>query len=46
MEQHEYESIRQMQGSMALRSVADSAALERANYMNVLSSYVLRTDAR
>lgn len=41
MEEHEYESIRQMQGSMSQRSVADPAAFERANYMKVLSSYPL-----
>jgi dihydroorotate dehydrogenase (fumarate) len=39
MEQHEYESIRQMQGSMSYRSVAEPAAFERANYMRVLRSY-------
>jgi len=43
MEQHEYESIRQMQGSMSHRSVPDPAAFERGNYMKVLSSYVLKT---
>jgi len=43
MEQHEYESIRQMQGSMSHRSVANPAAFERANYMKVLSSYVLKS---
>ena len=43
MEEHEYESIRQMQGSMSHRSVRDPAAFERGNYMKVLSSYVLRT---
>jgi dihydroorotate dehydrogenase (fumarate) len=42
MEEHEYESIRQMQGSMSHRSVPDPAAFERGNYMKVLSSYVLR----
>jgi dihydroorotate dehydrogenase (fumarate) len=42
METHEYESIRQMQGSMSHRSVAEPAAFERANYLKVLSSYVLR----
>ena len=42
MEQHEYESIRQMQGSMSHRSVANPAAFERGNYMKVLSSYVLK----
>ncbi len=43
MEEHEYESIRQMQGSMSYRSVVNPAAFERANYMKVLSSYALRT---
>jgi dihydroorotate dehydrogenase (fumarate) len=43
MEQHEYESIRQMQGSMSHRSVANPAAFERSNYMKVLSSYVLKS---
>ena len=43
MEAHEYESIRQMQGSMSYRSVPEPAAFERANYMKVLSSYALRT---
>lgn len=43
MEQHEYESIRQMQGSMSHRSVANAAAFGRANYMKVLSSYVLKS---
>jgi len=43
MEEHEYESIRQMRGSMAMRSVANPSAFERANYMRVLSSYALRT---
>jgi dihydroorotate dehydrogenase (fumarate) len=42
MEGHEYESIRQMQGSMSHRSVPDPAAFERGNYMKVLSSYVLK----
>jgi dihydroorotate dehydrogenase (fumarate) len=43
MEEHEYESIRQMQGSMSYRSVAEPAAFERGNYMRVLRSYALRT---
>jgi dihydroorotate dehydrogenase (fumarate) len=42
MQTHEYESIRQMQGSMSHRSVAEPAAFARANYLKVLSSYVLR----
>jgi len=43
MEEHEYESIREMQGSLALRSVPDPSAFERANYMRVLGSYRLRS---
>jgi dihydroorotate dehydrogenase (fumarate) len=39
MEDHEYESIKQMQGSMSQRAVADPAAFERANYMKVLDSF-------
>jgi dihydroorotate dehydrogenase (fumarate) len=42
MEEHEYESIRQMQGSMARRSVGNPSAFERVNYMQVLSSYPIR----
>ena len=43
MEEHEYSSIRQMQGSMSYRSIANPAAFERANYMKVLSSYTLKS---
>lgn len=42
MQEKEYESIKQMQGSMSHRSVAEPAAFERANYLKVLSSYTLR----
>jgi dihydroorotate dehydrogenase (fumarate) len=42
MEEHEYDSIRQMRGSMAMRSVANPSAFARSNYMRVLSSYALR----
>lgn len=42
MEEHEYESIQQMQGSMSQRHVAEPAAFERANYMKLLSSYSLK----
>ena len=44
MEEHEYESIRQMRGSMSHRSVAEPSAFERANYLKVLSSYTLRSE--
>lgn len=39
MDKHEYVSIKQMQGSMSQKSVANPAAFERANYMKVLRSY-------
>ena len=39
MEEREYESIAQMKGSMSVRSVAEPAAYERANYMKALQSY-------
>lgn len=42
MEEHEYESIRQMCGSMSRRNVPNPAAFQRANYVRVLSSYSLR----
>jgi hypothetical protein len=41
MEGHEYESVRQMQGSMSQQFVADPTAFVRANYVRVLSSYAL-----
>ncbi len=39
MEEHEYESLEQMRGSMSHKSVANPAAFERANYMKILHSY-------
>lgn len=39
MTEHEYESVRQMQGSMSHRSVAHPAAFERSNYMQVLRAF-------
>jgi len=39
MKEREYVSIKQMQGSMSQKSVKEPAALERANYMNVLNSF-------
>jgi dihydroorotate dehydrogenase (fumarate) len=39
MEEYEYESVAQMQGSMSQQNVADPAAFERANYMKVLQSW-------
>lgn len=42
MEEFEYTSIAQMQGSMSQQSVAEPAAFERANYMKALQSYDLK----
>ena len=39
MEEHEYESVRQMQGSMSQKNSADPAAFERAQYMRAIKSY-------
>ncbi len=39
MEEHEYESISTMRGSMSQRAVAEPAAFERANYMKALNSF-------
>jgi dihydroorotate dehydrogenase (fumarate) len=41
MEEHEYASIRQMRGSMSMKSVAQPAAYLRANYVKVLGSYAV-----
>jgi dihydroorotate dehydrogenase (fumarate) len=46
MDAHDYASIVEMQGSMSYRAVAEPAAFERANYMQVLSSYTLRRSFR
>ncbi len=40
LEEHEYESIQQMRGSMSYRSAPDPAVFERVNYMRTLTSYV------
>ena len=39
MEEHEYESVAQMIGSMSQQHCAEPAAFERANYMKTLASY-------
>jgi dihydroorotate dehydrogenase (fumarate) len=39
MAEHEYQSVKQMKGSMSQMAVGDPTAFERANYMRVLSSY-------
>jgi dihydroorotate dehydrogenase (fumarate) len=39
LEQHEYDSLRQMQGSMNLQRCPDPQSVTRANYVNVLQSW-------
>ena len=39
MQEREYESIQQMQGSMSQKSIREPAAFERANYMKVLNAF-------
>jgi dihydroorotate dehydrogenase (fumarate) len=39
MVDREYSSIQQMRGSLSQKSVKESAAFERANYMKILNSY-------
>jgi dihydroorotate dehydrogenase (fumarate) len=39
LEEHEYDSLEQMQGSMNLERSPDPLAYERANYMHVLKSW-------
>jgi dihydroorotate dehydrogenase (fumarate) len=42
MEENEYSSILQMQGSMSRVSSGEPAAFERVNYMRLLSEYMLK----
>jgi len=39
MEEHDYESVQQLRGSMSQRHCADPAAFERAQYMRAVLSY-------
>lgn len=39
LELHEYESVRQMQGSMSHRNASDPSAFERESYLSVLGSF-------
>lgn len=41
MEEHEYESIRQMQGSMSRIASGEPPAFERVNYMRLLSEHII-----
>jgi dihydroorotate dehydrogenase (fumarate) len=44
LDDHDYESVREMCGSMSRGAVPDPSAFERGNYMKVLSSYTLRAN--
>jgi dihydroorotate dehydrogenase (fumarate) len=39
LEEHEYESVEQLRGSMSQRHVAEPAAYERANYLRALTAF-------
>jgi dihydroorotate dehydrogenase (fumarate) len=39
LDDHEYDSVRQMRGSMSQRAAPDPAAFERSQYMKALTSY-------
>ncbi|MGA2683840.1 MAG: dihydroorotate dehydrogenase-like protein [Verrucomicrobiota bacterium] len=41
LEEHEYESVTQLKGSLSQKNCADPATFERAQYMRALSSYPL-----
>jgi dihydroorotate dehydrogenase (fumarate) len=45
MEDHEYESIQQMRGSLSRRAVPDPSEFERGNYIKTLSSFTRRQAA-
>lgn len=42
MEEHEYESVEQLKGSMSQKNCPDPGAFERAQYMRALQSYPVR----
>ena len=39
LEEHEYDSVQQLQGSMSQKNCPDPAAFERAQYMRAIASY-------
>ena len=44
MEEHEYESVEQLKGSMSQSNCPDPSAFERAQYMRALATYPTRGD--
>jgi dihydroorotate dehydrogenase (fumarate) len=43
LEEHEYESVTQLKGSLSQKNCADPSAFERAQYMRAISSYPVPT---
>ena len=43
MEEHEYESVEQLKGSMSQKNCPDPSAFERAQYMRALATYPAAT---
>lgn len=43
LEEHEYESLSQMRGSMSMQNVPDPGAFMRANYIKMLQEYQITT---
>jgi dihydroorotate dehydrogenase (fumarate) len=41
MEEHEYESVKQLKGSLSQKNCPDPTAFERAQYMRAISNYYL-----
>jgi len=41
LEEHEYESVQQLKGSLSQKNCADPAAFERAQYMRALTGYTV-----
>ena len=46
LEQHEYESLGQMQGTMNIERIPDPRALSRAHYMHLLSAWGIQYSGR
>jgi dihydroorotate dehydrogenase (fumarate) len=44
MEEHEYQSVQQMRGSMSSKSVDNPGAFERANYMKALTTAAIKVE--
>jgi dihydroorotate dehydrogenase (fumarate) len=41
LEEHEYESVSQLKGSLSQKNCAEPAAFERAQYMKALTGYAM-----